>query len=50
MDGPSHLKSEEDIADELNRFRRENEVLRQERDILEKATAFCQGGRAMSFV
>jgi len=30
----------EDIVDELKRLRRENEVLRQERDILKKATAF----------
>ena len=30
----------EDVAAELKRLRRENEVLRQERDILKKATAF----------
>ena len=30
----------EDLMDELKRLRRENEVLRQERDILKKATAF----------
>lgn len=30
----------EDMAAELKRLRRENEVLRQERDILKKATAF----------
>jgi transposase len=30
----------EDVMDELKRLRRENEVLRQERDILKKATAF----------
>lgn len=29
-----------DLADELKRLRRENEVLRQERDILKRATAF----------
>ncbi len=29
-----------DLAAELKRLRRENEVLRQERDILKKATAF----------
>jgi transposase len=30
----------DDLTAELNRLRRENEVLRQERDILKKATAF----------
>ena len=30
----------EDMAAELKRLRRENEILRQERDILKKATAF----------
>lgn len=30
----------EDVAAELKRLRRENEILRQERDILKKATAF----------
>ena len=30
----------EDVMAELKRLRRENEVLRQERDILKKATAF----------
>ena len=29
-----------DMAAELNRLRRENEILRQERDILKRATAF----------
>ena len=29
-----------DVAAELKRLRRENEILRQERDILKKATAF----------
>ena len=29
-----------DVAAELRRLRRENEILRQERDILKKATAF----------
>lgn len=33
-------KDTEDIAAELKRLRRENEILRQERDILKKATAF----------
>ena len=31
---------QEDMATELKRLRRENEVLRQERDILKRATAF----------
>ena len=31
---------EEDMASELKRLRRENEILRQERDILKRATAF----------
>ena len=31
---------EEDVVAELKRLRRENDVLRQERDILKKATAF----------
>jgi transposase len=31
---------EEDLAAELKRLRRENEVLRQEREILKRATAF----------
>jgi transposase len=31
---------QEDMAAELKRLRRENEVLRQERDILKRATAF----------
>jgi transposase len=31
---------QEDMAAELNRLRRENEVLRQEREILKRATAF----------
>jgi len=36
----SAMAPNEDIVDELKRLRRENEVLRQERDILKKATAF----------
>lgn len=32
--------AEPDMAAELKRLRRENEILRQERDILKKATAF----------
>ena len=35
--GKGHLKPDEE---ELRRLRRENELLRQERDILKKATAF----------
>lgn len=35
-DGPA----ETDMAAELKRLRRENEILRQERDILKRATAF----------
>ncbi len=31
---------QEDVAAELKRLRRENEILRQEREILKKATAF----------
>ena len=31
---------EEDMASELKRLRRENEILRQERDILKRAAAF----------
>ena len=39
--------SETDTAAELKRLRRENEILRQERDILKRATAFFarEGGR-----
>lgn len=40
VNDPSPRKSEEDMAAELKRLRRENEILRQERDILKKATAF----------
>ena len=36
----SAMPPSEDVMDELKRLRRENEVLRQERDILKKATAF----------
>src|ERR1700731_1999082 len=32
--------AESDLTSELRRLRRENEILRQERDILKKATAF----------
>ncbi len=36
----SAMPPNEDVMAELKRLRRENEVLRQERDILKKATAF----------
>lgn len=39
----SSMPPNEDVMDELKRLRRENEVLRQERDILKKATAFSPG-------
>ena len=39
MDHPPDSR-QEDMAAELKRLRRENEVLRQERDILKRATAF----------
>nr|WP_310305900.1 IS3 family transposase [Sphingomonas sp. BE270] len=38
-----------DLAAELKRLRRENEILRQERDILKRATAFFAGGKSMRF-
>lgn len=37
---PPRRDADEDMASELKRLRRENEILRQERDILKKATAF----------
>ena len=40
MDDPGRRDVDEDMVAELKRLRRENEVLRQERDILKKATAF----------
>jgi len=40
MDAPERLPPGEDLAAELKRLRRENEILRQERDILKKATVF----------
>nr|WP_262272743.1 IS3 family transposase [Microvirga sp. HBU65207] len=41
---------QEDMAAELKRLRRENEILRQEREILKKATGFFrQGGKSMRF-
>ena len=39
MDAPPAAR-QEDMATELKRLRRENEVLRQEREILKRATAF----------
>nr|WP_099515445.1 IS3 family transposase [Microvirga ossetica] len=45
----SAMPPSEDVMDELKRLRRENEVLRQERDILKKATAFFVGGKSMRF-
>ena len=39
IDHPSKDR-QEDMAAELKRLKRENEILRQERDILKKATAF----------
>jgi transposase len=39
IDNPPE-KRQEDMAAELKRLRRENEILRQERDILKRATAF----------
>ena len=40
----------EDMATEMKRLRRENEILRQERDILKKATAFFRPrGTSMRF-
>lgn len=40
MEAPERSLPGEDTAAELKRLRRENEILRQERDILKKATAF----------
>ncbi len=40
MDVPDRPVPGEDAAAELKRLRRENEILRQERDILKRATAF----------
>lgn len=45
MNDPCQRKSEEDMAGELKRLRRENEILRQERDILKKATVGSTGQR-----
>jgi transposase len=40
MEEPDRRPPGEDPAAELKRLRRENEILRQERDILKRATAF----------
>lgn len=40
IDAPEQAAPGEDVAAELKKLRRENEILRQERDILKKATAF----------
>ena len=40
METPEPRPQGEDVAVELKRLQRENEILRQERDILKKATAF----------
>ncbi|WP_264996491.1 IS3 family transposase, partial [Kozakia baliensis] len=40
----------EDMTAELKRLRRENDILKQERDILKRATVFfCQGGKSVRF-
>jgi transposase len=39
-DPTTAAEAEGDVTAELKRLRRENEILRQERDILKKATAF----------
>lgn len=44
MDEPHRLPPEKDAAAELKRPRRENEILRQERDGVERANSFLQGG------
>lgn len=40
MDAPTGPAATEDMVAELKRLRRENEILRQEREILKRATAF----------
>ncbi|KAB2662150.1 transposase [Brucella tritici] len=40
IDALELIDANEDMAAELKRLRRENEILRQERDILKKATVF----------
>ncbi|HEY1978688.1 MAG TPA: IS3 family transposase [Xanthobacteraceae bacterium] len=43
------VAAESDVTVELKRLRRENEILRQERDILKKATAFFAREKSMRF-
>ena len=43
MEDPSRRAAGEDPAAELRRLRRENEIQRQERDILKRATVFFAG-------
>ena len=44
------VAAQSDVTAELTRLRRENEILRQERDILKKAAAFFRpGGKSMRF-
>lgn len=40
MDAPTRSTATEDTAAELKRLRRENEILRQEREILKRAATF----------
>ncbi len=40
IDEPAHSAGSEDMAAELKRLRRENEMLRQEREILKRAATF----------
>src|SRR3954462_13057912 len=48
IDAPPTDRQEE-MAAKLKRLRRENAVLRQEREILKRATAFFEGGKSMRF-
>jgi putative transposase len=50
VDAKSDASNDDDVVAELKRLRRDNDVLRQERDILKKATVFFrQGGKTMRF-
>jgi transposase len=40
IDAPAMPAGVEDVASELKRLRRENEILRQEREILKRAATF----------
>jgi transposase len=40
IDAPAQPSGEGSVADELKRLRRENEILRQEREILKRAATF----------